>query len=58
MPVEFLTDEQLGIEDISCAKQYAERKPTAYEHAWEIPGAATLEWSCRADGRGDGAERR
>lgn len=32
--VEYLGD-QLGIEDVSCVKQYTERKPTAYEHAWE-----------------------
>ncbi|APU15075.1 MULTISPECIES: DUF4158 domain-containing protein [Actinoalloteichus] len=31
--------EQLGIEDVSCVKQYTERKPTAYEHAWEIRDA-------------------
>ncbi|CAL9436346.1 Tn3 family transposase Tn3 [Streptomyces sp. enrichment culture] len=30
---------QLGIEDISCVKRYTERKPTAYEHAWEIRDA-------------------
>jgi hypothetical protein len=28
--------EQLGIDDPSCIKQYAERVPTRYEHAWEI----------------------
>ena len=33
--VEYL-GEQLGIKDVSCVKQYTERKPTAYEHAWEI----------------------
>ena len=27
---------QLGIDDPSCIKQYAERVPTRYEHAWEI----------------------
>ncbi|MGW6483970.1 Tn3 family transposase [Streptomyces sp. NPDC055059] len=27
---------QLGIEDVACVKRYTERKPTAYEHAWEI----------------------
>ncbi|WLQ69231.1 Tn3 family transposase [Streptomyces glycanivorans] len=27
---------QLGIEDASCVKRYTERKPTAYEHSWEI----------------------
>ncbi|MFJ6438571.1 Tn3 family transposase [Streptomyces sp. NPDC091416] len=31
--------EQLGIEDVSAVKQYTERKPTAYEHAWEIRDA-------------------
>ncbi|WP_331728433.1 DUF4158 domain-containing protein (plasmid) [Streptomyces atratus] len=31
--------EQLGIEDVSCVKAYTERKPTAYEHAWEIRDA-------------------
>jgi Domain of unknown function (DUF4158) len=36
--VEYLP-EQLGIEDVSCVKQYTERKPTAYEHAWEIRDA-------------------
>ncbi|MFI5635042.1 DUF4158 domain-containing protein [Streptomyces sp. NPDC051664] len=36
--VEYL-GEQLGIEDVSCVKQYTERKPTAYEHAWEIRDA-------------------
>lgn len=36
--VEYLA-EQLGIEDASCVKQYTERKPTAYEHAWEIRDA-------------------
>ncbi|WP_405393899.1 Tn3 family transposase [Streptomyces gougerotii] len=36
--VEYL-GEQLGIEDVSCVKQYNERKPTAYEHAWEIRDA-------------------
>jgi TnpA family transposase len=36
--VEYL-GEQLGVEDVSCVKQYTERKPTAYEHAWEIRDA-------------------
>ncbi|MEZ0070863.1 DUF4158 domain-containing protein [Planotetraspora sp. GP83] len=27
---------QLGIEDASVVKRYTERKPTAYEHSWEI----------------------
>ena len=36
--VEYL-GEQLGIEDVLCVKQYTERKPTAYEHAWEIRDA-------------------
>lgn len=36
--VEYL-GEQLDIEDVSCVKQYTERKPTAYEHAWEIRDA-------------------
>ncbi len=36
--VEYLA-EQLGIKDVSCVKQYTERKPTAYEHAWEIRDA-------------------
>jgi len=31
--------EQLDIEDASCVKRYTERKPTAYEHAWEIRDA-------------------
>jgi hypothetical protein len=31
--------EYLGIEDVSCVKQYTERKPTAYEDAWEIRDA-------------------
>lgn len=31
--------EQLGIEDVSCVKAYTDRKPTAYEHAWEIRDA-------------------
>jgi len=30
---------QLGIDDPSCIKQYAERVPTRYEHAWEIRDA-------------------
>ncbi|MBT2385523.1 DUF4158 domain-containing protein [Streptomyces sp. ISL-11] len=34
--------EQLGIEDVSCVKQYTERKPTAYEHAWEIRDVRTF----------------
>lgn len=28
--------EQLGIEDASCVKRYADRRQTVYEHAWEI----------------------
>ncbi|KPC84526.1 hypothetical protein ADK82_00275 [Streptomyces sp. NRRL S-4] len=36
--VEYL-GEQLDIEDVSCVKQYTERKPTAYQHAWEIRDA-------------------
>jgi hypothetical protein len=28
--------EQLGIEDASWVKKYAEREATAYEHSWEI----------------------
>ncbi|MEU7028938.1 Tn3 family transposase [Streptomyces sp. NPDC046275] len=45
--------EQLGIEDASCVKRYTERKPTAYEHAWEIRDAYEYheyedpEWSRR-----------
>lgn len=31
--------EQLEIEDVSQIKRYTERKPTAYEHAWEIRDA-------------------
>lgn len=31
--------EQLGIEDVSCVKEYTERLKTAYEHAWEIRDA-------------------
>ncbi|MFB6941511.1 DUF4158 domain-containing protein [Streptomyces sp. NPDC056305] len=31
--------EQLGTEDVSCVKEYAERLKTAYEHAWEIRDA-------------------
>jgi TnpA family transposase len=44
---------QLGIEDVSCVKRYTERKPTAYEHAWEIRDAyeyheyEDAEWSRR-----------
>ncbi len=44
---------QLGIEDVSCVKRYTERKPTAYEHAWEIREAyeyreyEDAEWSRR-----------
>jgi hypothetical protein len=30
---------QFGIEDVSCVKAYTERKPTAYERAWEIRDA-------------------
>nr|WP_234332063.1 Tn3 family transposase [Streptomyces sp. NRRL F-5650] len=30
---------QLGIEDVSCVKEYTERLKTAYEHAWEIRDA-------------------
>lgn len=30
---------QLGIEDSSVVKRYAERSKTAYEHAWEIRDA-------------------
>jgi len=36
--VEYLA-EQLGIEDVSQIKRYTERKPTPYEHAWEIRDA-------------------
>jgi hypothetical protein len=45
--------EQLGIEDASVAKRYAERPKTAYEHAWEIRDAYEYheyddpEWSRR-----------
>ncbi|WTC61698.1 DUF4158 domain-containing protein [Streptomyces anulatus] len=35
-PVVDYLAEQLGIEDASCVKRYTERKPTAYEHSWEI----------------------
>ena len=45
--VEYLA-EQFGIEDVSCVKQYTERKPTAYEHAWEIRDAPGR---CRRFGR-------
>ncbi|GGV86285.1 transposase [Streptomyces gelaticus] len=44
---------QLGIEDVSCVKRYTERKPTPYEHAWEIRDAyeyreyEDAEWSRR-----------
>ncbi|MGC0239548.1 DUF4158 domain-containing protein [Arthrobacter sp. SD76] len=44
---------QLGIADVSCVKRYTERKPTAYEHAWEIRDAyeyheyEDAEWSRR-----------
>ncbi|WSJ57382.1 DUF4158 domain-containing protein [Streptomyces sp. NBC_01310] len=41
---------QLGIADVSCVKRYTERKPTAYEHAWEIRDAYEYddpEWSRR-----------
>ncbi|GAA3995459.1 hypothetical protein GCM10022384_48540 [Streptomyces marokkonensis] len=31
--------QELGIEDVSCIKQYTERLKTAYEHAWEIRDA-------------------
>nr|WP_234375737.1 DUF4158 domain-containing protein [Streptomyces sp. CB01373] len=31
--------EQLGIKDVSQIKRYTERKPTPYEHAWEIRDA-------------------
>jgi Domain of unknown function (DUF4158) len=34
-PVDYLA-EQLGIEDPSCIKRYAEREKTKLEHAWEI----------------------
>ena len=33
--VEYLA-RQLGIEDPSCVKKYAQRTPTVYEHSWEI----------------------
>nr|WP_234535294.1 DUF4158 domain-containing protein [Streptomyces shenzhenensis] len=44
---------QLGVGDVSCVKRYTERKPTAYEHAWEIRDAyeyreyEDAEWSRR-----------
>ncbi|MEU5845729.1 Tn3 family transposase [Saccharopolyspora shandongensis] len=44
---------QLDIEDVSCVKRYTERKPTAYEHTWEIRDAyeyreyEDAEWSRR-----------
>lgn len=31
--------QELGIEDVSCIKQYTEQLKTAYEHAWEIRDA-------------------
>lgn len=31
--------EQLGIEDVPQIKRYTERRPTPYEHAWEIRDA-------------------
>lgn len=33
--VEYLAG-QLGIAEASCVKRYTERRPTAYEHSWEI----------------------
>ncbi len=34
-----LVAEQLGIDDPSCVKKYAQRPQTAYEHSWEIRDA-------------------
>ncbi len=47
---------QLNTEDVSCMKRYTDRKPTAYEHAWEIRDAyeyrqyEDAEWSRRCSG--------
>jgi hypothetical protein len=54
---------QLDIADPSVIKRYTERRPTAYEHSWEIraaygyrdfadPGCTSRWWSSWAPGRG------
>ena len=48
--VEYLA-EQLGMDDPSCVKRYAERPKTAYEHAWEIRDAYGYRMFDEASGR-------